>query len=272
MSKIAFIGGGNMARALIGGLINSGKPASDLLVAEPMAAARQRLVDDFGIQVSGDNNLVAQQAECMVLAVKPQVAKGVVSDLAGAVKTRRPLLVSIVAGIPLQSLERWLGGDYPVVRTMPNMAALVGMGITALVPNERVTDRQRLLAEQIMQAAGTTLWVDEEHLLDAVTAVSGSGPAYFFRVMEAMIEAGKELGLSAQQAAQLTLSTAAGAAELAIQSDHSVARLREQVTSPGGTTAAALAVMDKSAIGDIFSQALRAACLRAAELAEEADS
>ena len=272
MSKIVFIGGGNMARALIGGLINSGKPAADLLVAEPMAAVRQGLVDDFGIQVSADNNLVAQQAECLVLAVKPQVVKSVASDLAGAVQTRRPVVVSIVAGIPLQSMERWLGGDYPVVRSMPNMAALVGMGITALVANQGVSDQQRLLAEQVMRAAGTTLWVDDEQLLDAVTAVSGSGPAYFFRVMEAMIEAGKELGLSSQQAAQLTLSTAAGAAELAIQSDHSVARLREQVTSPGGTTAAALAVMDESAIGDIFNRALRAACQRAAELADEADS
>jgi len=271
VSKIAFIGGGNMARALIGGLLSSGKSADKIIVAEPVAAAAQALSSDFGIEVSANNIDVVQQADCWVLAVKPQVVKGVVSELAALAAAQQPVVVSIVAGIPLGSLEKWLGGRCPLVRTMPNTPALVGKGITALFANQQASASQRALAEQIMQAAGTTLWVDDEALLDAVTAVSGSGPAYFFRVMEAMIDAGQALGLSQQQASQLTLATAAGAAELAIQSEHSVARLREQVTSPGGTTAAALEVMNDLAIGDLFDQALRAANNRAAELAQEAD-
>jgi len=272
MSKIGFIGGGNMARALIGGLLTSGKSVEEIMVAEPVAAAAQALINDFGVQVSRDNTEVAQQVDCLVLAVKPQVVKGVVSDLAAVVQSRQPLVVSIVAGIPIGSLDNWLGGNCALVRTMPNTPALVGKGITALFANQQASALQRELAEQIMQAAGTTLWVSDESLLDAVTAVSGSGPAYFFRVMEAMIETGQALGLSSQQATQLTLATAAGAAELAIQSEHPVARLREQVTSPGGTTAAALEVMNDLAIGDLFEQALRAAHKRAAELAQEADS
>jgi len=263
MSKIGFIGGGNMARALIGGLLTSGKSVEEIMVAEPVAAAAQALINDFGVQVSRDNTEVAQQVDCLVLAVKPQVVKGVVSDLAAVVQSRQPLVVSIVAGIPIGSLDNWLGGNCP---------ALVGKGITALFANQQASALQCELAEQIMQAAGTTLWVGDESLLDAVTAVSGSGPAYFFRVMEAMIETGQALGLSSQQATQLTLATAAGAAELAIQSEHPVARLREQVTSPGGTTAAALEVMNDLAIDDLFEQALRAAHKRAAELAQEADS
>ncbi len=259
-----------MARALIGGLLNSGVSADQIAVAEPVAAAARALADDFGVRVSGDNNEVAELADCLLLAVKPQVLKGVVTDLVDTVATRKPVVVSIVAGIPLASLTGWLAGPTALVRTMPNTPALVGRGITALFANDQVSPAQRQLAEQVMRAAGSTLWVDDESLLDAVTAVSGSGPAYFFRVMEAMIDTGQSLGLSAEQATRLTLATAAGAAELAIQSNTGVAQLREQVTSPGGTTAAALAVMEQMALGSVFDKALRAASQRAAELALEA--
>ena len=270
MTKIAFIGGGNMARALIGGLLNSGTSSEQLLVAEPQAEAAASLRRDFGVVVDSNNNEIVAQADCLVLAVKPQVLKQVAQQMATSVQAKKPLVVSIVAGIPMDSLDQWLDGGVSVVRTMPNMPALVGLGITALFANQRASEQQRQLAEQILSAAGSTLWVENEVLLDAVTAVSGSGPAYFFRVMEAMVESGKALGLSAEQATELTLATAAGAAELARQSDHSVATLRQQVTSPGGTTAAALEVMNDQGIGQIFNDALQAACDRAAELAAEA--
>lgn len=269
MSKIGFIGGGNMARALIGGLLADGKSAADILVSEPVAEAAQRLQSEFGVQVSDDNDQVARQVDCLVLAVKPQVIKGVVTGIADTVRASRPLLVSIVAGIPVASLENWLTDTAALVRTMPNTPALVGKGITALFANGSVTESQHRLAEQIMDAVGETLWVDDESLLDAVTAVSGSGPAYFFRVMEAMVEAGQSLGLTAEQSTRLTLATAAGAAELAIRSEYSVAQLRQQVTSPGGTTAAALEVMQALDVGELFDQALRAAHRRAGELAQE---
>lgn len=269
MSKIGFIGGGNMARALIGGLLADGKSAADILVSEPVTEAAQRLQSEFGVQVSSDNDQVAGQVDCLVLAVKPQVIKGVVTGIADTVRASRPLLVSIVAGIPVASLENWLTDTAAVVRTMPNTPALVGKGITALFANGSVTESQHRLAEQIMDAVGETLWVDDESQLDAVTAVSGSGPAYFFRVMEAMVEAGQSLGLTAEQSTRLTLATAAGAAELAIQSEYSVAQLRQQVTSPGGTTAAALEVMQTLDVGELFDQALRAAHRRAGELAQE---
>jgi pyrroline-5-carboxylate reductase len=269
MSKIGFIGGGNMARALIGGLLADGKSAADILVSEPVAEASQRLQSEFGVQVNSDNDEVARQVDCLVLAVKPQVIKGVVTSIADTVRASRPLLVSIVAGIPVASLENWLTDTAALVRTMPNTPALVGKGITALFANGSVTESQHRLAEQIMDAVGETLWVEDESLLDAVTAVSGSGPAYFFRVMEAMVEAGQSLGLTAEQSTQLTLATAAGAAELAIRSEYPVAQLRRQVTSPGGTTAAALEVMQALDVGDLFDQALRAAHRRAGELAQE---
>ena len=270
MTKIAFIGGGNMARALIGGLLNSGFSADQLLVAEPLAESAAALRRDFGIVVDSDNDQIVAQADCLVLAIKPQVVKQVAQQMAAAVQLKNPLVVSIIAGIPMASLDQWLGGGVSLVRTMPNTPALVGLGITALYANHRASDQQRQLAEQILAAAGTTLWVENELLLDAVTAVSGSGPAYFFRVMEAMIESGQALGLSAEQATELTLATAAGAAELARQSEQSVATLRQQVTSPGGTTAAALEVMNSQGIGQMFSDALQAASDRAAELASEA--
>ncbi|MBL4621563.1 MAG: pyrroline-5-carboxylate reductase, partial [Immundisolibacteraceae bacterium] len=188
MTKIAFIGGGNMARALIGGLLNSGTSAEQLLVAEPQAEAAASLRDDFGVVVDSDNDEIVAQADCLVLAVKPQVVKMVAQQMAPAVQAKKPLVVSIVAGIPMDSLDQWLGGGVSLVRTMPNTPALVGLGIAALFANKRASEQQRQLAEQILAAAGTTLWVENEVLLDAVTAVSGSGPAYFFRVMEAMIE------------------------------------------------------------------------------------
>jgi len=259
-----------MARALIGGLFNSGFSSDQLLVAEPQAEAAAALRGDFGITVDSDNEQVVAQADCLVLAVKPQVVKAVAQQIAGAVQGANPLVVSIVAGIPMASLDQWLGGGVSVVRTMPNTPALVGLGITALFANQRATAQQKELAQQVLSAAGTTLWVENEKLLDAVTAVSGSGPAYFFRVMEAMIETGQALGLSVEQATELTLATAAGAAELARQSDQPVAVLRQQVTSPGGTTAAALEVMNAQGIGSMFDDALQAACRRAAELAAEA--
>ena len=270
MNTIGFIGGGNMAKALIGGLLAADRVAGNILVAEPNRDAAEYLRDTFGVKVLSDNQQLVAEADVVVVAVKPQVVAEVVRGVAQVIASRQPLLVSIVAGIPVSAFTSWVGGSLAMVRTMPNTPALIGKGITALFANEQVTAAQREQAEQILTAAGRTLWVEQEQLLDAVTAVSGSGPAYFFRVIEAMIAAGEALGLSTAEATQLTIATAVGAAELAQASEQPVAELRRQVTSPGGTTAAALEVLEAGQIDDLFQRALTAAVQRAVELADEA--
>ncbi len=268
--KIVFIGGGNMGRALLGGLIADGTSAARLAAAEPDAARRKALAEEFGILTAAHGVELVADASVLVLAVKPQVLKATAQSLAGHFGAARPLIVSIVAGITAADIDAWLGGGFPVVRCMPNTPALVRQGISALHANAQVSPAQREQADHILRAVGAVLWVAQEAQLDAVTAVSGSGPAYFFLVMEAMEQAGVALGLTPQIARKLTLQTALGAAVLASQSDTDPASLRAQVTSPGGTTQAALEVLLGGQLPALFLEALSAANRRAGELARQA--
>jgi pyrroline-5-carboxylate reductase len=263
---IAFIGGGNMARSLISGLIGAGSDADLIIVSDPVASQRA-LLSELGVRTTASNTDAIEDAGVVVLAVKPQVLGDVLEATVGI--RSEQLLVSIAAGVPVEAMVRRTHADQPVVRCMPNTPALLGAGITALFANESVSDSQRQLAEQILSAAGRTLWVKDESRLDAVTAVSGSGPAYFFYLMEAMIEAGVGQGLDEETATVLTLETAYGAAMMARERSQTPAVLRANVTSPGGTTAAALNILDEAGTGDIIKRALAGAQARSRELAKE---
>lgn len=264
---IAFIGGGNMARSLIGGLIADGVKPARIWVADPNPASLSDHQNHFGVRTTADNSQAARQAQVIVLAVKPQVAKAAAQSMAGVLRERPALVISVAAGIRISHLRDWLGEETAIVRCMPNTPALVGSGATALFANPHVTREQKDLAESILRAVGMTLWVDDEDLMDAVTALSGSGPAYFFLVMEAMEQAGVALGLPRQTARLLTLQTAFGAAKMALESTEDVAALRRRVTSPGGTTEQAIRVLEEHGLAAGFEQALRAARQRSIELA-----
>lgn len=265
---IGFIGGGNMARSLIGGLVRAGYPANSLSVADPNESIRTALTADFSIHASNDNQRIADQCDVVVLAVKPQVLKGVASAIRIG-QRQSQLFLTVAAGIRTASLANWLGADTPIVRAMPNTPALVQSGATGLFANSHVSSDQRDLAESIMRAAGLVQWVEDEAQMDAVTALSGSGPAYLFLVMEAMEKAGQALGLPADTARLLTVQTAFGAAKLALEIEEDPAVLRENVTSPGGTTERAIQVLRDEGLEDLFGKALRAARDRAQELADE---
>ena len=264
--KIAFLGGGNMATSLVGGLVESGHPPAAIVVSEPVAEKRRDLAERFAVGVTADNREAAVASDVAVLAVKPQDMAEVVTGTAEAMRERRPLVVSIAAGTRIGRILEWLGYPAPVVRTMPNTPALLGCGATALFANEAVTDEQRDAAETILQSAGIALWVDDEGLLDAVTAVSGSGPAYYFLLMEHMIRTGERLGLTASQARALTLQTALGAARMALESGRTPEELRVGVTSPGGTTARALELFGEGGFGELVERALTGARDRSREL------
>jgi len=274
--KMSFVGGGNMASALVGGLLErmAGTPP-DITVIDPVAAQRQALrarwpaVRVYEAAVAE----AVEGAEVIVLAVKPQqmreVALGLAETLGHMQGSRAPLVISVAAGIRAIDLSRWLGGHRRIVRSMPNTPALIGRGVTGLYlfdPSQGEADR--LVAESIMAAVGEVVWVDDEALIDAVTALSGSGPAYVFRFMEAIEQAGVALGLDAEQARRLTLATFSGAAELAMRSTEPPSVLRERVTSKGGTTAAALAVMEARDLTGLMRAALGAAAARGAEMGQ----
>jgi pyrroline-5-carboxylate reductase len=264
---IAFVGGGNMARSLVGGLLARGVAAADLLVCEPLPALRESLAADFGVAVT-DDNARAAAAGTVVLAVKPQVMREVCHGLAGALDGRRPTVVSIAAGIRLAQFARWLGDTLPVVRAMPNTPALIGAGITGLVANAHADAAARGRAEQVLAAAGPAVWIPDESLMDAVTAVSGSGPAYFFLLMEALAAAGERQGLPADVARRLVLQTALGAARMACEGDEPPSRLRERVTSPGGTTQAALEAFAAGGFAAVVDSAVTAATQRGRALSD----
>ncbi|HEX7048068.1 MAG TPA: pyrroline-5-carboxylate reductase [Gammaproteobacteria bacterium] len=268
-TTIAFIGGGNMARSLIGGLISGGCEAGRIHVADPFPEALENLAEKFGVHITNDNVEAASRADVIVLAVKPQVMQAALESIRAAVNQNRPLMISIAAGITEKLIRTGLGGSAAIVRTMPNTPALLRCGATALYANDEVTEAQREKAESILRSVGIVRWVEEEKLLDAVTAVSGSGPAYFFLVMELLEKAGRDLGLPAETARLLTLQTAYGAARMALESAEDPGTLRERVTSPGGTTAAALNHLDESGFAERFTAAVEAACKRSAELSEE---
>ncbi|HYD77386.1 pyrroline-5-carboxylate reductase [Ramlibacter sp.] len=265
-THIAFIGGGNMATAIIGGLIRQGLPPDRLQVVEPWAEARERLARDHGVQAEAAAGSTLGRAALVVWAVKPQTFREAAQPVAA--HTAGALHLSVAAGIRSDSIARWLASER-VVRCMPNTPALVGRGMTALFARAAVTPGDRALAEQVLAPTGATLWVDQEVQLDAVTALSGSGPAYVFYFIEAMAQAGQQMGLPADKALQLAIGTFGGAAELARTASEPPQVLRERVTSKGGTTYAALTAMEQSAVGRHFIEAMHAACRRAAELGDE---
>ena len=264
----AFIGGGNMGRALIGGLIAGGHAASRIRVADADASCRATCAESFGVQVSEDNLAVCDGADVVVLAVKPQQLREVSLALASAAAPHT-LFLSIAAGITLGHLETWLGEARAIVRCMPNTPAQIGCGAAALVGNGAVTAAQHGLATQLLEAVGVAVWLEDENLMDAVTALSGSGPAYVFLLLELLEKAGAELGLPVELARTLALATVEGAARLARSSEHDAATLRRQVTSPGGTTEQALKSFNDADLAGIVSRALTAARDRGRTLAAQ---
>ena len=265
-APIAFIGGGNMASAIIGGLIRQGLPADRVLVVEPFAEARAKLAADHGIQALEQAGPALAPAALVVWAVKPQVFK----EAAAPVRAHaaNALHLSVAAGIPSDSIARWLGTER-IVRAMPNTPALVGQGMTGLFPRAAVTAEDQQRVEPALASTGELLWVAAEAQLDAVTALSGSGPAYVFYFLEAMVQAGAAMGLPAEQAQRLAVATFAGATELARRSDEPLATLRQRVTSKGGTTYAAITSMQQDQVAEAFGRAMQAAEQRARELGQE---
>jgi pyrroline-5-carboxylate reductase len=268
-TKISFLGCGNMGRSLIGGLISNGYPANLLSGSDPDEKQREELRRVFEISTVADNNEAISDAEVVVLAVKPQAVDTTLRGIAETLARTKPLIISIAAGVRLSTILQSAGGDFAVVRVMPNTPALIQAGAAALFANEHVSELQHELAEDIMRSVGTAIWLDEEIKLDAVTALSGSGPAYFFLIMEVMEKAAIKLGLDEAQARQLTLETAFGAAKMAREQNHEPGVLRKQVSSPGGTTEKALQVLIEGGIEDLFAAALNAANNRSIELANE---
>ena len=265
---IGFIGAGNMARSLAGGLLKNGWNADRLLLSDPEAGQRHSVESTLGIKVFADNSEVAAQADLLVLAVKPQVLADVAKALTAVVQKKKPLIISITAGVRIADINRWLGGDLAVVRAMPNTAALIGSGAAGLYANDRVNQDMRNQAESILRAVGTTVWLEAESLMDVVTALSGSGPAYFFLVMEALEQAAIDSGLDPKQARLLTIETAFGAAKMALEGHEEPAQLRSRVTSPGGTTEQAIKILEAGDLRGLFKKALNAAADRSRAIAD----
>jgi len=267
-SIITFIGGGNMARSLIGGLVETGLSTENLRIADPNP---EPLASQFPVRRYLDNFAAMDGADVIVLAVKPQILPEVAKSFASTLSAPFPLFISIAAGIRVANLARWLGihQPIPIVRVMPNMPALVKSSASALFAGQHVTADQRELAERILRAVGLTLWLEDENLMDAVTALSGSGPAYFFFIMEILEKTGVSLGLSQEMARLLTLQTAFGAAKMALESHEDAATLRAHVTSKGGTTEQAISVLQNGGLQDLFDKALQAAQQRSLSLAKQ---
>ncbi|HXS73958.1 MAG TPA: pyrroline-5-carboxylate reductase [Rhodanobacteraceae bacterium] len=269
--SIVFIGGGNMARSLIGALIGHGADAATIAVAEPRADARDELARAYGVRTFADNADAVAGAGCVVLAVKPQMMRKVCEHLAEPLRLSRPLLISIAAGVRIEQLERWLGAHLAIVRCMPNTPALLGAGASGLCANPRVGAAQRALAERILNAAGITRWIEREAQMDIVTALSGSGPAYFFLLVETMEDAAVELGLPRDTARALAVQTCLGAGRMLAEGSESAATLRARVTSPQGTTHAALEVFVQGDLRALVQRAMAAATRRGGELSAALD-
>jgi len=271
LHTVAFIGGGNMARSLIGGLVARGMAPASIRVSEPVDALRDALAKDFGVTVFADNAHAVEGADTWIFGVKPQVMRDVCEALAPVAQSAKPLVVSIAAGITTTQLERWLGGALPIVRTMPNTPALLGAGVTGLFANARVDAAGRARTQALLEATGRCVWIDEEARMDAVTAVSGSGPAYVFLLAEAMQAAGEAEGLSHEAARTLALQTILGAGRMLVESDVEPAELRRRVTSPNGTTHAAITTFEDGGFRDLVVRAVHAAAVRGKELSDAND-
>lgn len=272
MIEIGFIGAGNMGEALIAGLVARGRPASGIGFAEPNSERVAYMLERYpGIQPSAAEPL-ARSAEILVLAVKPQIMPRIIPELRAALDARDPLVISVAAGVSSRQMENWLGAERRIIRAMPNTPALIGMGITGLFANENASPKDREAADQVLRTVGETIWLRDEADMHAVTALSGSGPAYVFLLIEAMMAAGERLGLEPQTARMLTLRTVAGAAMLAAGTDTAPAELRARVTSPGGTTEQALRVLAANGFTEICYQAIAAAADRSRELGAGSES
>jgi pyrroline-5-carboxylate reductase len=266
--ELTVLGAGNMGRALIGGLLRRGMRPEQITVGESQEAARAALSRELGIAATADNAVAIGKANLIVLAVKPQDAGSVLAPLAGDLQRRRPIVLSVAAGVRIQTLQSWCGAGVTVIRAMPNRPALVGAGVTGLFAPAEVAASQRAMAAQIMQSVGEAVWVATEEALDVVTALSGSGPAYFFLLAEAMVNAGVELGLPVETARRLSIATLHGAGLLAQGSDGDLARMRAEVTSKGGTTEAAVHTLQAAQFNELIARAVAAAARRSRELAE----
>lgn len=266
---ICFIGAGNMAQSLIGGLLASGYSQAHILATDPTATQRDQITQTFGIHCFADNNEAISKADIVVLAVKPQILSSVCKDIQASVQAKSCMVISVAAGIRSQDINRWLGGGVSIVRTMPNTPALIQTGATGLFANPFVSTEQRSQAEHILRAAGITIWVENEQQLDVVTALSGSGPAYYFLFMEAMEEAAQKMGLDAKTAHLLTMQTALGSAKMVMESQQDCATLRKNVTSPNGTTESAIKKFEESNLRQTVENAMLCAQNRAKELADE---
>ena len=269
--KVAYVGGGNMTRALAGGMLAAGYEASHLLISEPLDEHRQSLAKELpGAVIYEDNEEATRDAECIVLAVKPQILADVCKPLAGVAQQNRPLIISIAAGVRARDIETWLGGNLPVVRVMPNQPALLRLGISGLYANDHTSEHQLRAATNIISTTGPVIAVDSEEDIDTVTAVSGTGPAYFYLLVDMLVKAAVDLGLDYEDALMLVLETARGAGEMAEQSGETMDSLIARVRSPGGTTAAAFDYLDGTDFRAIFSAAVVAARDRAVHLADQA--
>ena len=269
--KVAFVGGGNMARALVGGMLGAGYEPTHILISDPVAETRDHLAKEFpGTLVSENNTDAVAEAECIVLAVKPQILSKVCKPIAAAVQATRPLIISIAAGVRSDDIDAWLGGGLSVVRVMPNQPALLRLGISGLYANERTSEEQRRAASNIVSTTGPVISVATEQDIDTVTAVSGTGPAYFYLLVDMLVKVAEQMGLDHESALALVLETARGAGEMAEQSGETMDTLIARVRSPGGTTAAAFDYLDGTDFRDIFTAAVTAARDRATDLADQA--
>ena len=269
--RITFIGGGNMARSLIGGLVRAGTRGTDIAVAEPNANLRTALADDFGVATFDSGSDAAQGVDAIVLAVKPQVMKTVCASLRDIVQAQKPLVVSIAAGIRIDQIDAWVGADVAVVRAMPNTPALIGAGAAGLVANAHTDARQREMAQRILDAAGLAVWIADEKLMDTVTALSGSGPAYFFLLVEALEDAAVAQGMPREAARALVTQTCLGAGRMLREEGEAPGELRRRVTSPNGTTQAAVESFEADGLRAIAVRAVAAATKRGQELSAQLD-
>jgi pyrroline-5-carboxylate reductase len=269
--RLAFIGGGNMAKSLIGGLIDKGFSSRCISVSDPVEKNLDQLNRKFGIATTSDNSIAAKDVDLIVLCVKPQILESVCKELQASLN-QTPPVISIVAGIPLSLLMDWLGENTPIIRCMPNTPALVQSGAAGMFANQNVDKKLRNLAEEIFDAVGLCCWLEKEEDIDLVTAVSGSGPAYFFLFMEAMEKVAIDLGLDQEISRKLVIQTVSGAAKMAVESDMNPTELRTCVTSPGGTTEKAVNAFLEGDIMGLFNKAMNKALERATEMAKEAEN
>ncbi|MBP6299706.1 MAG: pyrroline-5-carboxylate reductase [Arenimonas sp.] len=270
-TSIAFIGGGNMARSIIGGLLSQGFAKNGIHVSEPYAPTREALAADLAIDITDDNLQVAAKSQIWLFAVKPQVMKAVCAELKPLAQSQKPLIISIAAGITAVQLDAWLGGNMAVIRAMPNTPALLGAGASGLFATDAVSQAQKQSAEHIFQATGLSQWIAEETLIDTVTALSGSGPAYVFMLAEAMQAAAEQQGLPKEAAQALTVQTFVGAAKMLSESGEPAQTLRQRVTSPNGTTQAAIETFEQGGLRELVQSAMDAAAERGRALSKEND-